>query len=189
MSCEGYASSAMVIRQYHVKLRSATVGAGRGDMKILTAGMSRKHVFFEFMFHPQRGQGRLNQQAQFATQPGNRGDCGVTRSDDLRRRCRFCFTMAAYKSSSRALPRRERVSESRIAKGEHGIWQRRYWEHTCAMRGLRAPCEYIITIRSSTAYSAHGLALIVPSLGSPRESKDWGGDATENEAVSGERSP
>jgi putative transposase len=31
---------------------------------------------------------------------------------------------------SRALPRGERISESRISKGERGIWQRRYWEHT-----------------------------------------------------------
>ena len=31
---------------------------------------------------------------------------------------------------SRGLPRGERVSSSRSAKGERGIWQRRYWEHT-----------------------------------------------------------
>ena len=31
---------------------------------------------------------------------------------------------------SRALPKGERISESRLAKGERGIWQRRYWEHT-----------------------------------------------------------
>ncbi|HWF93658.1 MAG TPA: transposase [Xanthobacteraceae bacterium] len=31
---------------------------------------------------------------------------------------------------SRALPRGERVSISRAGKGERGIWQRRYWEHT-----------------------------------------------------------
>jgi putative transposase len=31
---------------------------------------------------------------------------------------------------SRALPIGERVSESRRGKGERGIWQRRYWEHT-----------------------------------------------------------
>jgi putative transposase len=31
---------------------------------------------------------------------------------------------------SRALPKGERRSASRIAKGERGIWQRRYWEHT-----------------------------------------------------------
>ena len=31
---------------------------------------------------------------------------------------------------SRGLPRVERVSASRSRKGERGIWQRRYWEHT-----------------------------------------------------------
>jgi putative transposase len=31
---------------------------------------------------------------------------------------------------SRALPPGERISESRRRKGERGIWQRRYWEHT-----------------------------------------------------------
>lgn len=31
---------------------------------------------------------------------------------------------------SRRLPVGERISESRAAKGERGIWQRRYWEHT-----------------------------------------------------------
>ncbi|MGY4109718.1 REP-associated tyrosine transposase, partial [Aeromonas encheleia] len=30
---------------------------------------------------------------------------------------------------SRALPKTERIRESRIAKRERGIWQRRYWEH------------------------------------------------------------
>jgi putative transposase len=31
---------------------------------------------------------------------------------------------------SRNLPKDEHRSESRVAKGERGIWQRRYWEHT-----------------------------------------------------------
>ncbi|MFH1341568.1 MAG: transposase [Pseudomonadota bacterium] len=31
---------------------------------------------------------------------------------------------------SRSLPSGERISDSRAAKGERGIWQRRYWEHT-----------------------------------------------------------
>jgi putative transposase len=30
---------------------------------------------------------------------------------------------------SRGLPKNERIGSSRIAKGERGIWQRRYWEH------------------------------------------------------------
>jgi putative transposase len=31
---------------------------------------------------------------------------------------------------SRGIARSERISSSRVAKGERGIWQRRYWEHT-----------------------------------------------------------
>jgi putative transposase len=33
-------------------------------------------------------------------------------------------------SFSAALPRGERRSASRVSKGERGIWQRRFWEHT-----------------------------------------------------------
>ena len=31
---------------------------------------------------------------------------------------------------SRQVPRGERINASRRGKGERGIWQRRYWEHT-----------------------------------------------------------
>ena len=31
---------------------------------------------------------------------------------------------------SRALPKTERINASRESKGERGIWQRRFWEHT-----------------------------------------------------------
>ena len=43
----------------------------------------------------------------------------------------FATCMKMIKASfSRSLPRSGRRSSSRIAKGERGIWQRRYWEHT-----------------------------------------------------------
>ena len=43
----------------------------------------------------------------------------------------FATRWRLIKSSfSRALPRGERISTSRERKGERGIWQRRYWEHT-----------------------------------------------------------
>ena len=41
---------------------------------------------------------------------------------------------------SRAMPKTERLSAVRKAKGERGIWQRRYWEHT---------------IRNDKDYAAH----------------------------------
>ena len=41
---------------------------------------------------------------------------------------------------SKSIPKTERLSAVRIAKGERGIWQRRYWEHT---------------IRNDKDYAAH----------------------------------
>jgi putative transposase len=40
---------------------------------------------------------------------------------------RWRLAKAAF---SRALPATEQVSSSRAIKGERGVWQRRYWEHT-----------------------------------------------------------
>jgi len=45
--------------------------------------------------------------------------------DDYATRLRLVKTLFA-----RALPKTERRSDIRIKKGERGIWQRRYWEHT-----------------------------------------------------------
>jgi putative transposase len=43
----------------------------------------------------------------------------------------FAMRWRLIKSAfARRLPRHERISQSRSAKGERGIWQRRYWEHT-----------------------------------------------------------
>jgi REP-associated tyrosine transposase len=43
----------------------------------------------------------------------------------------FAMRWRLIKSAfSRSLVAGERISRSRIAKGERGIWQRRYWEHT-----------------------------------------------------------
>ena len=45
---------------------------------------------------------------------------------------------------SRGLPGGERISESRLGKGERGIWQRRYWEHTLRdERDLARHMDYI----------------------------------------------
>ena len=43
----------------------------------------------------------------------------------------FALRWRLIKSAfSRDLPGGERISASRAAKGERGVWQRRYWEHT-----------------------------------------------------------
>lgn len=45
---------------------------------------------------------------------------------------------------SKCMPDNESRSASRVAKGERGIWQRRYWEHTIRDENdLRAHCDYI----------------------------------------------
>jgi putative transposase len=45
---------------------------------------------------------------------------------------------------SRSLPSSERRSQSRAAKGERGIWQRRYWEHTLRDElDFERHCDYI----------------------------------------------
>lgn len=59
--------------------------------------------------------------------------------DDFPKRWRL---IKAY--FSRMLPRDERVSASRMRKGERGIWQRRYWEHVIRdERDLRHHLDYI----------------------------------------------
>jgi len=45
---------------------------------------------------------------------------------------------------SMAMPKTERISNSRIGKGERGIWQRRYWEHAIRdERDLQNHVDYI----------------------------------------------
>ena len=48
----------------------------------------------------------------------------------------FALRWRLIKSSfSHGLPQGERISQSRAGKGERGIWQRRYWEHTLRDNG------------------------------------------------------
>ena len=45
---------------------------------------------------------------------------------------------------SKALPRTERLSRVRAARGERGIWQRRYWEHLIRNdRDMQAHMDYV----------------------------------------------
>jgi putative transposase len=57
----------------------------------------------------------------------------------------FAMRWRLIKSAfSRALPHGERVSASRASKGERGIWQRRYWEHTLRdQRDVERHADYI----------------------------------------------
>ena len=93
---------------------------------------------------------------------------------------------------SRALPRQESVSISRRGKGERGIWQRRYWEHT-----LRDDADY-----SRHADYIHFNPVKHGHVGRVRDwpyssfhrmvwlgvyPVDWGGDSWGEEAGFGER--
>jgi putative transposase len=44
---------------------------------------------------------------------------------------------------SRGVEPTERRSKSREAKGERGLWQRRYWEHTIRYDDFERHCDYI----------------------------------------------
>jgi putative transposase len=93
---------------------------------------------------------------------------------------------------SRGLPAGERISASRAGKGERGIWQRRYWEHT-----LRDEADFVrhvdyihynpvkhghvTRVRDWPFSSFHRMVRLgVYPL-------DWAGDVRDNAASFGER--
>ena len=93
---------------------------------------------------------------------------------------------------SRALPARERISGSRLRKGERGIWQRRYWEHTLRdERDFSRHVDYIhfnpvkhqlVTRVEDWPYSSFHRMVRLGVY-----AKDWSRDASENGASFGER--
>ncbi len=94
---------------------------------------------------------------------------------------------------SRSLPSDEFVSASRAAKGERGIWQRRYWEHTVRDESDFArhvdyvhinPVKHghVTRVRHWPHSSFHRMV----ELGVYPE--DWAGDAAELTGNFGERS-
>jgi putative transposase len=105
----------------------------------------------------------------------------------------FAIRWRLIKSAfSRGLPRREAVSTSRSAKGERGIWQRRYWEHT--IRDDDDFARHLNYIHVNPV--KHGHAARVQDwpyssfhrwvqLGAYPE--DWAGDATDELRSFGER--
>ncbi|MBR0870105.1 transposase [Bradyrhizobium tropiciagri] len=95
-------------------------------------------------------------------------------------------------SFSRRLTAGEAVSDSRAAKGERGIWQRRYWEHTIRDEGDFArhidyvhinPVKHgLVTRVSDWPYSS--FHRMVRDGAYP---EDWAGDATGLDGEFGER--
>jgi putative transposase len=93
---------------------------------------------------------------------------------------------------SRSLTGGERISDSRAAKGERGIWQRRYWEHTIRDEDDFArhvdyihinPVKHrlVARVRDWPYSSFHRLV----KLGAYPE--DWAGDASNDGGDFGER--
>ncbi|WP_407165471.1 REP-associated tyrosine transposase [Bradyrhizobium sp. ORS 111] len=94
---------------------------------------------------------------------------------------------------SRGIPRDEVISDSRAAKGERGIWQRRYWEHT--IRDENDFSRHVDYVHINPL--KHGLVKRVkdwPYSSFHRMVKlgiypdDWGGDAKTLNGAFGERS-
>jgi REP-associated tyrosine transposase len=107
--------------------------------------------------------------------------------------CDFALRWRLIKSVfSRELPRGEPIPESRSNKGERGIWQRRYWEHTLRdERDLERHVDYIhfnpvkhghVSQVKDWPYSSFHRMV---RLGICPE--DWAGNMDENDAAFGER--
>jgi putative transposase len=88
---------------------------------------------------------------------------------------------------SRALPPQERRSASRLAKGERGIWQRRYWEH--ALRDKADFERHADYIHFNPVKHGHVNRVVDWAYSSFHRdvrqgvyAPDWGGDAGQAEA-------
>ncbi len=93
---------------------------------------------------------------------------------------------------SRGLPQGERRSASRVAKGERGIWQRRYWEHTLRNDDdLRRHVDYIHYNPVKHGYVHHvrewPYSTFHRYVRCGVYSNDWAGGESDMEHDSGER--
>ncbi len=93
---------------------------------------------------------------------------------------------------SRGLPKGERRSKSRMAKGERGIWQRRYWEHTLRdADDLRQHVDYIhynpVKHRHARSVNEWPYSTFHRYVREGIYPADWAGGASEAEHGFGER--
>ncbi len=105
----------------------------------------------------------------------------------------FARRWRLFKSTfSRSVPAGEAISTSRLIKGERGIWQRRFWEHTIRDEGdFERHIDYVhinphkhglvTRVRDWPYSSFHRMV----KLGIYPE--DWGGDASKLDGDFGER--
>jgi putative transposase len=94
---------------------------------------------------------------------------------------------------SRSFPAGEFVSASRIAKGERGIWQRRYWEHTIRdEEDFARHIDYIhinpVKHRLVTRVRDWPYSSFHRMVGLGVYPEDWAGDVAELAGNFGERS-
>jgi putative transposase len=105
----------------------------------------------------------------------------------------FALRWRLIKSAfARGLPRGERISASRAGKGERGIWQRRYWEHT--LRDQDDFARHLDYIHFNPVKHGHAARVRDWPHSSFRcwvrlgvYSEDWAGDAGEERRTFGER--
>ena len=92
---------------------------------------------------------------------------------------------------AKALPKVERLSSVRVARGERGIWQRRFWEHT--LRGEQDYAAHVDYVHINPV--KHGLVTRVRDwphssfhrfVASGVYAADWAGQSANNLSV-GER--
>jgi putative transposase len=95
---------------------------------------------------------------------------------------------------SQSLPAGERISGSRAAKGERGIWQRRYWEHT--IRDKRDFARHIDYIHINPIKHGYVSRVVDWPFSSFHRMvrrgvypQDWAGDVSGAEGEFGERGP
>ena len=105
----------------------------------------------------------------------------------------FALRWRLIKSTfSRTLPRGERISQSRSEKGERGIWQRRYWEHTLRDENdVARRVDYIhfnpVKHRHVTRVKDWRYSSFHRMVKAGEYPEDWGGDAGGDGKRFGER--
>jgi putative transposase len=92
---------------------------------------------------------------------------------------------------SRSLPKNERINASRESKGERGIWQRRFWEHTIRdERDLNNHIDYVhynpVKHGHTTRPSDWPHSTIHRYIGQGLLTSDWGADVTFDDDTFGE---
>jgi putative transposase len=105
----------------------------------------------------------------------------------------FALRWRLIKSAfSHDLPRDERISASRAGKGERGVWQRRYWEHT--LRDENDFTRHLDYVHFNPVKHGHAARVQDWPYSSFRRwvrlgaySEDWAGDPGNEARVFGER--